>query len=74
MAGLAIADLEAAAAKADEDLSLVHHGDETIGYWEGSLGTTSATGPGLLGVTDLLSEGLYVPDCDDLTGPCGGWG
>ena len=73
LAGLVLADLEARAAAADEDLTLVHHGDEAIGGWVVSLGTTSATGPGFLGATDMLIDGMYEPDYDDLVGPCGGW-
>jgi hypothetical protein len=52
--GLALRELERTASRRDEDLSIVHRGDEQIGYWDISLGSCSATGPNFLGTSDSV--------------------
>jgi len=68
--GSALQELALEASARDEALELICHGE--FGYWEGSLGSISATGPSFLGVTDLVNEALGEDPYASMLGYYGG--
>ena len=58
LGGEALAALEKQAKTREDNFTIIYHGE--LNYWEGALGSSSATGPDFLGVADLiLDDGGY---------------
>jgi hypothetical protein len=56
--GEALAELKKEAHRREDNFTITYHGEAN--YWEGNLGSSSATGPDFLGVADLiLDDGGY---------------
>jgi hypothetical protein len=68
LAGLALRQLEGTAARREEDLTMVHRGDDEIGWWDISLGSCAATGPDFLGTSDCVGGAVWETE-QEATGP-----
>jgi hypothetical protein len=70
LAGLSLQELEQTAARREEELTMVHRGDEELGYWEIALGSCAVTGPGFLGTADEVQNLIFEVE-SEMIGPSG---
>jgi hypothetical protein len=70
LAGLSLQELVRTAARREEELTMVHRGDEDLGYWEISLGSCAVTGPDILGVADEVQNLIFEAESETI-GPAG---